>query len=121
MLGPGSSVVFTNGTGAYSPMESAGVFYVSETALLGMTVLLAKELGSDGIRVNAVAPGPVRTRFATDLWADGQEEKMARTRWLGRIGEPVDIAGAVAFLCSDDASWITGQTMCIDGGSYSRL
>eukprot|EP01046_Picozoa_sp_COSAG06_P010154 COSAG06_NODE_549_length_14405_cov_6.391933_3_plen_283_part_00 len=117
----GSSIVITNGTGAYGPMSSAGVFYVSETALLGMTVLLAKELGEDGIRVNAVAPGPVRTRFASDLWVGENEEQSARSRWLGRIGEPDDIAGAVAFMCSDDAAWYTGQTMSVDGGAYSRL
>ena len=61
--------------------------YVSETALLGMTVLLAKELGADGIRVNAVAPGPVRTRFASDLWVDDAEDQNAKSRFLGRIGE----------------------------------
>lgn len=121
----GSSIVMTNGTGAYSPSSTAGVFYVSETALLGMTILLAKELGQHGIRVNAIAPGPVRTRFATDLWVDkdgvNNEEKNAKSIWLGRIGEPDDIAGSVAFMMSDDAAWYTGQTMSVDGGSYSRL
>lgn len=121
LLGKGSSIVMTNGTGAYGPMPSAGVFYVTETALLGMTVLLARELGPDGIRVNAVAPGPVRTRFATDLWLGDGEEKFGKTLWLGRIGEPQDISGAVAFMLSDDASWYTGQTMAVDGGNYSRL
>ena len=121
----GSSIVITNGAGAYSPDSSAGVFYVTEAALLGMTVLLAKELGGAGIRVNAVAPGPVRTRFATDLWVnrDGvnNEEKTAGSVWLGRIGEPDDVAGCVAFMMSDDAAWFTGQTMVVDGGSHSRL
>ena len=74
-----------------------------------------------GIRVNAVAPGPVRTRFATDLWADGAEAKSAPGMWLKRIGEPDDICGAVAFVCSDDAAWYTGQTLSVDGGMYSRL
>ena len=110
-----------NGTGAYAPSPTAGVFYISETALLGMVVLLAKELGTDGIRVNAVAPGPVRTRFASDLWVGDAEDQNAKSRFLGRIGEPEDIAGAVAFICSDDAGWYTGQTMSIDGGAYSRL
>lgn len=138
----GSSVCFTNGVGAYGPMPSAGAFYVSETGLLGLTVLLARymvhgvcslldfkyrvanqlrELGPSGIRCNAVAPGPVRTRFATDLWADGAEEAQEKAQWLQRIGEPDDISGAVAFVCSDDAAWYTGQTLSVDGGMYSRL
>jgi len=121
IMPPGSSIVITNGTGAYAPSPTAGVFYISETALLGMVVLLAKELGTDGIRVNAVAPGPVRTRFASDLWVGDAEDQNAKSRFLGRIGEPEDIAGAVAFICSDDAGWYTGQTMSIDGGAYSRL
>ena len=90
-----------------------------------MTVLLAKELGGAGIRVNAVAPGPVRTRFSTDSWLnkDGvnNEEKTASSIWLGRIGEPDDIAGCVAFMMSDDAAWMTGQTMVVDGGRHSCL
>ena len=121
----GSSIVVTNGAVAYSPGNGAGVSYVSETALLGMTVLLAKELGGAGIRVNAVAPGPVRTRFSTDSWLnkDGvnNEEKTASSIWLGRIGEPDDIAGCVAFMMSDDAAWLTGQTMVVDGGRHSCL
>merc|ERR1712146_601945 len=91
LLSQGSAVCFTNGSGAYGPMPTSGVFYVTECALLGMTVLLARELGADGIRVNAVAPGPVRTRYATSLWKKGNmEERNAKGLWLGRIGEPVD-------------------------------
>ena len=89
--------------------------YSSAKAGLGLlTRNLAVKLGPAGIRVNAVAPGTVRTR----VW-DGQDGGADRLRPLyplGRVGEPSDIAAAVAFLASDDASWITGVTLPVDGG-----
>lgn len=87
------------------------------SAKAGLSVLaqnLAVQLGPDGIRVNVVAPGTIRTR----VW-DGQDGGADRLRPLyplGRVGEPADIAAAVAFLASDDASWITGITLPVDGG-----
>lgn len=74
---------------------------------------LARELGPDRVRVNVVAPGTVRTR----VWDDqGGPDRLARQYPLGRVGEPDDIAAAVAFLGSDDAAWITGVTLPVDGG-----
>jgi NAD(P)-dependent dehydrogenase (short-subunit alcohol dehydrogenase family) len=91
------------------------VAYSSAKAGLGLlTRNLAITLGPAGIRVNAVAPGTVRTR----VW-DGQDGGADRLRPLyplGRVGEPSDIAAAVAFLASDDAAWITGVTLPVDGG-----
>ncbi|MEV0337266.1 SDR family oxidoreductase, partial [Nocardia sp. NPDC050717] len=75
---------------------------------------LAVELGPD-IRVNAVAPAVVKTKFATALY-EGKEAELAKTYPLKRLGVPEDIAGAVAFLLSDDASWVTGQLLVLDGG-----
>lgn len=86
----------------------------SKAALTMLTRNLAVELGPAGIRVNAVAPGTIRTR----VW-DGQPGGADRLRPLyplGRVGEPADIAAAVAFLASDDAAWITGVTLPVDGG-----
>ena len=67
------------------------------------------------VRVNAVAPAVVKTRFAGALY-DGREDEVAQAYPLKRLGVPDDISGAVAFLLSDDAAWVTGQVLVIDGG-----
>jgi 3-oxoacyl-[acyl-carrier protein] reductase len=96
------------------PAPGIGFYGVTKAALIHLTEELAIELAPT-VRVNAVAPGVVKTRFATALY-EGREEAVAATYPLGRLGIPEDVAGAVAFLCSRDASWITGQTIVIDGG-----
>ena len=87
---------------------------MSKAALIHLTAELAFQLGPD-VRVNAVAPAVVKTQFAQALY-EGREEKVAARYPLKRLGVPEDIAGAVSFLLSSDASWITGQTLVIDGG-----
>jgi len=91
-----------------------GVYHASKAALIHLTGHLAVELGP-GVRVNAVAPGVVRTRLAEALWRE-HEEKVAHATPLDRIGEPDDVADAVLFLASDMSSWITGETLVVDGG-----
>lgn len=89
----------------------------SKAALTMLTRNLAVELGPAGIRVNAVAPGTIRTR----VWDDqpGGADRLKPLYPLGRVGEPGDIAAAVAFLASDDAAWITGVTLPVDGGALA--
>ncbi|MER5864978.1 SDR family oxidoreductase [Kitasatospora sp. NPDC002040] len=91
-----------------------GMYGVSKAALIRLTTELAAELGP-AVRVNAVAPAVVKTRFAEALY-EGREEQVAAAYPLKRLGLPEDIGGAVAFLLSDDAAWITGQTLVVDGG-----
>ncbi|MGI5130319.1 SDR family oxidoreductase [Pseudonocardia sp. CA-107938] len=86
----------------------------SKAALIRLTEELAFQLGP-GIRVNAVAPGVVKTKFATALYAHG-EEQVAQSYPMKRLGVPPDVAKLVGFLVSDDASWITGETVRIEGG-----
>jgi meso-butanediol dehydrogenase/(S,S)-butanediol dehydrogenase/diacetyl reductase len=89
--------------------------YASAKAGLGaLTLNLAASLGPEGIRVNAVAPGTI----ATAVWHDqpGGAEQMRHLYPLGRVGQPADVAAAVAFLASADASWVTGHTLPVDGG-----
>jgi NAD(P)-dependent dehydrogenase (short-subunit alcohol dehydrogenase family) len=91
---------------------------VCKSALIGLTVQLAAEL-APRVRVNAIAPAVVKTRFAAALY-ESDEEGVASNYPLKRLGEPADIGAAAAFLASSDASWITGQTLVIDGGGLSR-
>lgn len=91
-----------------------GWYAVSKAALIHLTVELGYQLGPE-VRVNAVAPAVVKTRFAEALYAD-REDAVAAAYPLQRLGVPEDIAGAVSFLLSPDASWITGQTLVVDGG-----
>lgn len=91
-----------------------GWYAVSKAALMHLTTELGYQL-APAVRVNAVAPGVVKTRFAEALYV-GKEDEAAAGYPMGRLGDPEDIAGAVSFLLSDDARWITGQTMIVDGG-----
>jgi len=111
---PGAAIVNVASLAGLRPSPPIGVYGASKAALLHITVELALEL-APRIRVNAVAPAVVRTKFAEMLYS-GREEEVAKGYPLGRLGDPADVAAAVAFLAGDDAAWITGQTVTIDGG-----
>ena len=110
----GGVVVNTASIGGLAVGPDLGIYHTSKAALLHLTRHLAVELGP-GVRVNSVAPGVVRTRLAEALWKDHEAAVSARTP-LGRIGEPDDIGSAVLFLASDASSWMTGETLVVDGG-----
>ena len=110
----GGVVVNVASVAGLKPAPGIAFYGVSKAALIHLTASLALELGPT-VRVNAVAPAVVRTRFAEALFA-GREDQVVAQYPLGRLGEPQDIADAVAFLVSDEAAWITGQTFVLDGG-----
>jgi len=87
----------------------------SKAGIIGFTKSLARELGSRNVRANVVAPGYVNTRLTDVLPEEARDAMLANTP-LGRLGDPADIAGAVRFLCSDEASFITGEVLLVDGG-----
>ena len=90
-------------------------YSASKAGIIGFTKSLARELGSRGVRANVVAPGYVNTRL-TDVLPEEAQQAMLSNTPLGRLGEPEDIAGAVRFLCSDEAAFITGEVLLVDGG-----
>jgi NAD(P)-dependent dehydrogenase (short-subunit alcohol dehydrogenase family) len=110
----GGVVLNITSTSGIAVDADLGWYGTTKAALIHMTRLLANEL-APAVRLNCLAPGLVKTAFSKALWDEGEEE-VAQTLPLGRLGEPVDIARASAFLCSAHASWITGQTLVVDGG-----
>ena len=90
-------------------------YAASKAGIIGFTKSLARELGSRNVRANVVAPGYVKTQL-TDVLPEAATAAMLENTPLGRLGEPADIAGAVRFLCSDEAAFITGEVLLVDGG-----
>jgi 3-oxoacyl-[acyl-carrier protein] reductase len=90
-------------------------YSASKAGIIGFTKALARELGNRGVRVNVVAPGYIDTRL-TQVIADDMKELMLANTPLGRFGKPEDVAGAVRFLSSDEAAFITGEVLLVDGG-----
>jgi 3-oxoacyl-[acyl-carrier protein] reductase len=90
-------------------------YSAAKAGIIGFTKALARELGTRGVRANVIAPGYVETRL-TEILPDELKQLMLTNTPLGRPGTPEDVAGAVRFLCSDEASFITGEVLLVDGG-----
>jgi 3-oxoacyl-[acyl-carrier protein] reductase len=110
----GGAICNVASAGGLRPGPVIGAYNISKAALVFMTRQLALELAPT-VRVNAVAPAVVKTRLSEALW-EADEAAAAATHPLGRLGEPDDVAAAIVYLCSDQASWVTGACLEVDGG-----
>jgi NAD(P)-dependent dehydrogenase (short-subunit alcohol dehydrogenase family) len=112
------SLIFMASIAGLDPMPAIPAYSVSKAGLIGLTKTLAKELGPAGIRVNAIAPGLVETKFAAALFQNRSiYEQVLAGIPLGRHGQPEDIVGAALFLASDASAYMTGQVLVVDGGA----
>jgi NAD(P)-dependent dehydrogenase (short-subunit alcohol dehydrogenase family) len=112
----GSSVVNLSSTAATIAPSGVGLYPASKGAIEALTRQLAVELGPRGIRVNAVAPGLIRTGATEHGFRDGTRQALGATLPAGRHGEPEDVANVIAFLLSEQSAYVTGQVIMVDGG-----
>lgn len=109
------SIVLISSVVGLAGNAGQAAYAASKAGLLGLAKSLAKELGSRNVRVNAVAPGLIETAMTVDL-PEAARNHFLQNIALGRVGKPEDVGGVVAFLCSDSAAYVTGQTLVVDGG-----
>ncbi|MBV8150377.1 MAG: glucose 1-dehydrogenase [Candidatus Eremiobacteraeota bacterium] len=111
----GGAMVFISSIVGLTGNAGQSIYALTKAGLLGLAKSLAKELGSRGVRVNAVAPGYIETSMTATL-PEAAKTQYLNTIPLGRPGRPEDVSGVVRFLCSDAAAYVTGQTIVVDGG-----
>ncbi|WP_031518620.1 SDR family oxidoreductase [Streptomyces sp. NRRL F-5123] len=112
----GGAILNIASVAGLAPSPFIGAYGISKAAMVNLTVQLAAEM-APGVRVNSITPAVVKTKFAAALY-EGREEEAAAGYPLGRLGMPQDIGGAAAFLLGEEAGWITGQNLVIDGGLF---
>jgi NAD(P)-dependent dehydrogenase (short-subunit alcohol dehydrogenase family) len=117
ILGEGGSVVFVSSLGARAAVGTLAAYAATKGAINTLTKYFAAALGPRGIRVNAVAPGVIDTDMSNFTKTEEGRSAVKAMQALKRIGQPEDVASVVAFLASDEASWITGDIIAVDGGS----
>ena len=112
----GGSIINIASVGGYTVDRGIGFYNATKAAVIHLTRQLSVEMAPT-VRVNCIAPGMIKTEMARVLRGSRGEQEIASRLPLKRIGTPEDIAGAALFLVSDNASWITGQTLAVDGGA----
>ncbi|MGA0838641.1 MAG: SDR family NAD(P)-dependent oxidoreductase [Pseudomonadales bacterium] len=117
--GHGGTIVNFASIAAYGPAPNIADYCVSKAGVVMLTKCFAAEVGRAGIRVNAVAPGPIETGMTQSLLEMGRLQKQAAALPLGRTAQPEEVANVVLFLCSSQSSYITGKTIGVDGGTYT--
>lgn len=120
-----SSIVVVSSIAGYYPFDLIGAYSISKTTLLGLTKALVNPCIQKGIRINGIAPGVIKTKFSQVLWENNQTQESDvipnDNCAMGRVGTPDECASTAAFLVSDDASYITGETIVVAGGMPSHL
>ena len=113
----GGSIIHISSIGGLKPESGIGIYSVSKAAIINLTQAMAQDWGGDNIRINAICPGLIKTKFSEALWNDEKIlEGFLKHIPLGRAGAPDDIAGLAIFLASDAAAYCTGGTYLVDGG-----
>jgi len=115
MQAHGGAIINISSVGGFATNSLLGLYNVTKAGLIHMTKQLAAELGPK-VRVNAIAPGLIRTDFARVLWEGERGAQVAKVYPLKRLGEPEDVAAAALYLAADASSWVTGHSIVLDGG-----
>jgi dehydrogenase/reductase SDR family protein 4 len=116
------AIVYVSSIAAYSGMSGLGAYSISKTALLGLCKNMSSELAQEGVRVNLVAPGVIKTKFSNVLWENEDDNEFFKSMThMKRLGESNELGGIVSFLCSPDASYITGENFVVAGGFHCNL